>query len=63
MNSKRTEPTPDEPSEEKETKVHAEEAKNRQTTHWDMDYLPADQVEAAYEKAKTIATKNKVSGH
>ncbi|WP_161604268.1 hypothetical protein [Roseiconus nitratireducens] len=52
MNSEDTEPTPDEPKEQKETKIHAEEAKDRQTTHWDMDYLPANQIEDAYKEGE-----------
>jgi hypothetical protein len=29
--------------------IALEEAKARQTSHWDMDYLPWEQVEALYE--------------
>jgi len=40
-----------EPS-EAEKKIHAEEAKDRQTTHWDMDYMSAEEIEAAHQESQ-----------
>ncbi|MEO0531833.1 MAG: hypothetical protein AAF266_14855 [Planctomycetota bacterium] len=37
-----------EPNEEppkKKAKIHTEEAKQRQVSHWDMDYLPSEQLD------------------
>ena len=31
-------------------RVSLEESKVRQTTHWDMDYLPRDEVQALYAR-------------
>jgi hypothetical protein len=32
----------------KKPRIYMEEAKRRHTTHWDIDYLPREEVEALY---------------
>ena len=36
----------------KKVRIYKEQAKDRHTTHWDMDYLTWEEVEALYSKAK-----------
>lgn len=36
---------PDDPTRRKKARVHLDEAKNRQTTHWDVDMLPEAELE------------------
>ena len=38
------------PERHRKKRVALEETKVRQTTHWDMDYLPRDEVEALYNR-------------
>ena len=40
-------------SREKSMKIYTEELKGSHTTHWDMDYLTAEQVEAAYHAGRS----------
>lgn len=47
-------PEDDHPA-KKEIKIHAEEVKGRHTTHWDLDYLPRDQVEDAFNGGQSDA--------
>jgi hypothetical protein len=37
---------------EKKTRIYKDQAKDRHTTHWDMDYLPRKEVDALYEKSE-----------
>jgi hypothetical protein len=37
---------------DKKIRIYKEQAKDRHTTHWDMDYLTRKEVEALYSKAK-----------
>ena len=37
---------------DKKIRIYKEQAKDRHTTHWDMDYLTRKEVEALYTKAK-----------
>ena len=36
----------------KKTRIYKDQAKDRHTTHWDMDYLPRKDVEALYAKTE-----------
>jgi len=38
------------PERHRKKRVTLEETKLRQTTHWDLDYLPRDEVEALYDR-------------
>lgn len=38
------------PKHHRKKRVALEETKVRQTTHWDLDYLPRDEVEALYAR-------------
>ena len=42
---------------EKKTRVYKDQAKDRHTTHWDMDYLPRKEVDALYAKSKKKRAK------
>ena len=37
---------------QKKAEVHTDEAKDRHTSHWDMDYMSADEIEAAYREGR-----------
>lgn len=37
---------------DEEDKIHSEKVKTDHTSHWDLDYLPSDQVESAYEEGE-----------
>jgi len=45
---------PDGPSQDssKKAKILTEEAKDRQTTHWDIDYMTREQIDAAHRKGE-----------
>jgi len=47
--------SPEENSDQHKAEVHSEEVKDRHTSHWDMDYLPTDQVEALHEEGRKKA--------
>jgi hypothetical protein len=36
---------------EKKTRIYKDQAKDRHTTHWDMDYLPRQEVDALYAQS------------
>jgi hypothetical protein len=36
----------------KKAEVHAEEVKERHTSHWDVDYMSAEELEAAYREGQ-----------
>jgi len=44
---------------QKKTRIFKEQAKDRHTTHWDMDYLPRKEVEALYAKSDGQRKKRK----
>jgi len=37
---------------DKKIRIYKDQAKDRHTTHWDMDYLTRKEVEALYSKSK-----------
>ena len=37
---------------EKKTRIYKDQAKDRHTTHWDMDYLPRKEVDALYAESE-----------
>ena len=39
--------------EPRRVRVHAERVKSAHTSHWDLDYLPSDVVELAYEVGRS----------
>jgi len=47
---------------EKKTRVYKDQAKDRHTTHWDMDYLPRKEVEALYAKSQKKRKKREPEG-
>ncbi len=40
-------------------KIYEEAAKSRQTTHWDMDYMPAEDIDALYAAGKKTTQRRK----
>lgn len=42
----------DESPERRKARIRLDEAKNRQTTHWDVDILPKDEVDALYRAGR-----------
>ncbi len=36
----------------KKTRIYKDQAKDRHTTHWDLDYLPREEVESLYADSK-----------
>ena len=38
--------------ETKKTRIYKDQAKDRHTTHWDMDYLPRKEVDALYAESR-----------
>lgn len=45
-----SEPTPDESKDDDRKRIYTEEAKQRQVSHWDLDYLPREEIDAAVEE-------------
>ena len=43
--------------EKKKKRIYKDQAKDRHTTHWDMDYLPRKEVDALYAKSSTMQKK------
>ncbi len=39
-------------------KIYLEEAKNRQTTHWDWDCMTTEEIQAAYREANHQRNQN-----
>lgn len=42
---------------DKKIRIYKDQAKDRHTTHWDMDYLTRKEVEALYSKPKKKSGK------
>lgn len=38
---------------ERESRIHSEEVKERHTTHWDMDYMTSEEIEAAHREGQS----------
>ncbi|MCS7465960.1 hypothetical protein NZK35_04645 [Stieleria sp. ICT_E10.1] len=51
-------PNPQPDTDHDESKIHAEEVKDRHTTHWDRDYLSTEELDAAYREGREKTNKN-----
>lgn len=60
MSSKENEPgreASDEDRSGQKPKIYTDEAKDRHTTHWDMDYMTREELEQAYRDAEANRSK------
>lgn len=46
----------DDADSEKDTQIHSEEVKQQYVSHWDLDYLPREQIDAAVEAGEEAST-------
>lgn len=49
------------PKQQKKLKVYQEDAKLRQTTHWDLDYMTTAEIEALYKSARQHSQRERVT--
>lgn len=60
MSSKENEPSheaSDEDQSDHKAKVYTDEAKDRHTTHWDMDYMTREEIEQAHRDGEAERSK------